>query len=155
MCPEDVKTITSLDDWNEFALDHESLDGYDVLPQAVAEFQHTHEITSNISLLPEAIEAWSYIKNSKTDAAEYNSEVLRIHGLLRSSSKDYWSKTDLLANIKNFFIKQNYEQLNRLERSITVTENTVDCVRKWAIGLYGSFVILTFVFIIEFSSLIS
>ncbi len=75
--------ISSLKHWKEFVKKNTSLDDYEVLPLAVAEFQQEYEIKTDLPLLPEAIQAWTNIQKSN----HYKQEVLRINVLLRGGER--------------------------------------------------------------------
>lgn len=114
------KCISSLQAWQDFIYEHTSLNGYEVSPEAMAEYQQKLEIRTDLPILPEAIQAWTDLKNPE----EYTSEVLRVDMLLRGHKKDIRPHV-MLANMKDFFIKRQYEKLNQLEQSRMVTQSTI------------------------------
>ncbi len=126
--------ITSLQSWQEFAKDHESVDEHAVLPQAIAEFQQKHEIKTDLAILPEAIQVWSHMKDSGKYSEGYKAEVLRIHALLRGYPKDIRPHREL-ADLKDVFLKKSYEQLELKKQSVTTVQNNFVMMRQWGIGL--------------------
>lgn len=144
--------ITSLDHWKEFASKSESLGDYEVLPQAVAEFQQKHEIKTNLPLLPEAIRVWSDIKNSQEYAQGYKVAVLRIHALLRGEN-DIQPHAEL-SDLKDVFLKKSYEQLALIKKNILVMQQDKEKIRKWALGLSAAVTVVLVVFILEFVHLV-
>ena len=125
--------ISSLQSWKDFAKQHTLLDGYEVLPQAVAEFQQAYEIKSNFPISQAAIDAWLAIQNMP----EYQAEVLRMHTWLvygNDTYKDTMHKNNELVNLKNFCIKKAYEQLSDKEKRIRDLDYERMKIQKWALG---------------------
>jgi len=97
--------ISSLQEWETVAKEHEILDGYKVSPEAAAEFQQKYQIQIDLPVSQRAIQAWSQLQHSK----EYKRELIRMHALLRGG-EDTRKYRELTA-IKDLCIKSAYEQL--------------------------------------------
>ena len=128
-CIELDNVITSLQSWQEFAKNNESLDGYDVLPQAVAEFQQRYEIETCHTVLPEVIEAWQNIKNSEA----YNLKVLDMHAFIRGG-KDNRTNTEL-AKLKNIYLNKCYHKLGNMEIALMVEQGGL--LTKRLLGIFS------------------
>lgn len=128
--------ISSLQHWREFARNNASLDDYEVLPKAVAEFKQLYEIKRDLPVSPEAVIIWERHQRSP----QYAQEVSRIDAYLRSSS-DTRANVEL-NELKNFLIKKVYEQSDVNGQKIIIEQGIYNARKQCSICLWITAVVL-------------
>jgi hypothetical protein len=125
-----TRSITSLQSWQAFAKQNESLDDYEVSPTAVAQFQQKYEIKTDLPVLQEVIDIWSREQWS----TEYASEVARMHAFLRYGKEDISDKPEFTA-LQNTCLKKAYTQLAKTQQELTNEQVGSVLRRRCGIGL--------------------